>query len=142
MAFVTTIKIPSAGPYETGVLINNAGGYAAGHSATMTVDDQYATGDARDLFYVNQEIWAQNNNKASKPIEFLGICTAVTATTVRMGAGSKFIVADNDPLYTIDAGALAYLKARNTGLSVSGAATCQMEAVSYTHLTLPTTPYV
>jgi hypothetical protein len=105
MAFTFTIKIPVAGPYPSGIKINNGAGYAAGTTAVLTCDDVYATaGDARDVFFVTQEVWAKNTSKTTNPVEFLGTTTNVTATNVRcnVGGGTKFAIADNAELYTVD----------------------------------------
>ena len=130
MAFVTTVRIPVAGPYPSGVKINNGAGYAAGTTAAATVDDIYtAAGDARDIFFVGQQIFAVNTAKVSNPIELLGNCTAVIAAAVTCndGTGFRFAVADNAELYTLNAGALSLAKARATNLAVTGAATCGLE---------------
>lgn len=116
MAFVFTIRVPVAGVYKSGIRINNSGGYASGETGAMTVDDEYATaGDATDVFFVGQTVYAKDASSASNAKRVLGVVTAVSATTVRIGGGTAFAVADNDDLYTDDAGALSYVKAKNTG---------------------------
>lgn len=119
MAFVFTIRVPVAGVYKSGIRINNGGGYASGTSTAMTVDDEYATaGDARDVFFVGQTVYAKDASSPSNAKKVLGVVTAVTATTVRIGGGTAFAVADNDDLYTDDAGAVSYVKAKDTGFTL------------------------
>tara|TARA_R110002051_G_C8659279_1_gene488774 strand:- start:442 stop:888 length:447 start_codon:yes stop_codon:yes gene_type:complete len=129
MGTVCTIKIPVGGPYPSGVKINNGAGYPAATGAAMTVDDVYAiAGDARDIFSVNQEVWAVNTSKPSNPIQFLGTCTAVGATSVRCQTSTTaFALADNAELYTFNAGALSLAKGKNTGLTIVGTPTCGLE---------------
>jgi len=127
MAFSTTVKIPIAGPYPSGVKINNGAGYPAATGTALTVDDVYTTGgDARDVFFVTQEVWAVNTSKVTSPVELLGICSAVSASSVRCQTSkTAFAVADNAELYTLDPGALSLIKAKNTGLTL--AATTSIE---------------
>lgn len=127
MPFVFTIRIPVAGVYKSGIRINNAGGYASGTSTAMTVDDEYATaGDATDVFFVGQTVYAKDASSPSTAKKVLGVVTAVTSTTVRIGGGTAFAVADNDDLYTDDAGALSFVKAKNTGKTIGVATSVEV----------------
>ena len=129
MGFALTVRIPSAGPNRSGIRINNAGGYAAGTTTAMTVDDVYATaGDATDIFVVGETVYAVNTAKASTAKEPLGIITAVTSTTIRIANGgvTKFALDDYADLFTDNKIGLATAKCKNSG-STLDAVTTQLE---------------
>ena len=104
MPFSFSIKVPAAGPYQSDIFINNAGGYPKAEGGAMTTDGL----DARNTFYVGALVYAKDKNSRSDPLRVLGRCTAVTATSVRIGAGTGFAVSDNDELYCEDTAARAY----------------------------------
>lgn len=126
MGFALTVRIPSAGPNRSGIRINNVGGYAAGTTTAMTVDDVYATaGDATDIFLVGETVYAVNTAKASTAKEPLGIITAVTSTTIRIAnsGGTKFALDDNADLFTDNKVGLATAKCKNSGATLAAAST-------------------
>lgn len=126
MGFALTVRIPSAGPNRSGIRINNVGGYAAGTTTAMTVDDVYATaGDATDIFLVGETVYAVNTAKASTAKEPLGIITAVTSTTIRIAnsGGTKFALDDNADLFTDNKAGLATAKCKNSGATLAAAST-------------------
>ena len=128
MAFVVSVKVPVAGPIASGVKVIAAAGVAATTTTAWNCDDIYGIGgDARDIFPVASELWAKNTAK-NNTIEKLGIVTAVTATSLRcQTTGTAFTLADNDELYTFNPGGVALALGKNSGLSVSGAATNGLE---------------
>ena len=124
MGFSLTVRIPNAGPNRAGVRINNAGGYAAGTSTAMTVDDIYTTaGDATDIFVVGEVVYAVDASSPTTGKKQLGIVTAVTATTVRIGGGTNFAIEDDAELYTDNKCGLATAKAKNSGATLAAATT-------------------
>ena len=112
---VWTFRFPPNGPYDAGVQINNASGYAASTTGAMTVDDDYSTGDARDVISVGDNVWANQSGVFTK----LGTVTAIGATAVTVGAGIAIAVADNDILYVEDSAGPLYGKMLNTGVAPS-----------------------
>ena len=108
MAFQFSISVPAAGPYPTGALINNGAGYAAGTATAMTTDG----GNASHAFPVGSTVMAKDVNARSDPLRVLGVVTANGATNVRIGAGTKFAVADNLELYCTDSATIAYKLAK------------------------------
>ena len=128
MAFQFSISLPAAGPYATGVKINNAGGYAAGTTAAMTVDGLNAT----QVFPVGSTIMARDNAQASTPMRVLGVVTHNGATNVRIngGGGTAFTLADDDVLYCLDVATLAWAKAdafaAGAGLPIAPTTTVQV----------------
>lgn len=106
--------------------INNAAGYAAGTSTAMTSDDFLPSGDVRTVIVVGMDVWAKNPAQ-NNAIQFLGTCTAVTATSVRCGGGTKFAINDNAELYVVDPANLAYTLALGRGFVLSAAATAGVE---------------
>ena len=128
MAFQFSISLPAAGPYATGVKINNAGGYAAGTTAAMTVDGLNAT----QVFPIGSTIMARDYAQASNPMRVLGVVTHHGATNVRIngGGGTAFALSDNDVLYCLDVAALAYAKAdafaAGAGLPIAPTTTVQV----------------
>tara|TARA_R100000008_G_scaffold8678_1_gene4487 strand:+ start:52 stop:492 length:441 start_codon:yes stop_codon:yes gene_type:complete len=129
MAFIVSVKVPVAGPWMSGVRVNAAAGVAATTTTAWVVDDIYsAAADARDIFTVGLEVWAKNTSKPSSPIEKLGLVSAVTATSIRCQVtGTAFAIADNAELYTQNPGGVALAKGKDSGQSVSGAATNALE---------------
>ncbi len=115
---VWTFRFPPNGPYDSGVQINNVGGYAATTASAMTVDDDYTTGDARDVIRVGDVIWVKKSNKGNDFTK-LGTVTAIGATAVTIGAGITVAVADNDILYVEDPAGPLYGKMLNTGTAPS-----------------------
>ena len=115
MAFQFSISIPTAGPYPTGVLINNGAGYAAGTATAMTTDG----GNASHAFPVGSTVMAKDVNARSNPLRVLGAVTANSATTVRIGAGTKFAVTDNLELYCIDSATVVYKLAKEYAATAS-----------------------
>ena len=115
---VWTFRFPPNGPYDAGIQINNGAGYAAATAGAMTVDDDYTTGDARDVISVGDVIWV---NKTDKGANFtrLGVCTAIGAAAVTIGGGTTVAVADNDILYVEDPAGPLYGKMLNTGTAPS-----------------------
>ena len=105
MAFQFSISVPAAGPYPTGILINNGAGYAAGTATAMTTDG----GNASHVFPVGSTVMAKDVNARSDPLRVLGVVTANGAATVRIGGGTKFAVTDDLELYCIDSATLAFL---------------------------------
>ena len=122
---VWTFRFPPNGPYDAGVQINNASGYAASTSSAMTVDDDYTTGDARDVISVGDNIWANQNGTFTK----LGTCTAIGATSVTIGGGTAIAVSDNDILYVEDPAGPLYGKMLNTGTAPSANTLIEMSIV-------------
>ncbi len=79
--------------YNTGVLINNGGGYAAGTATALTVD----TMDVRLHFTVGDTLYNASGAR-------LGTITALgRATSVTVGGGLLAAVANNDPLHKLGA---------------------------------------
>ena len=75
--------------YNTGVLINNGGGYAAGTTTALTVD----TMDVRLHFTVGDTLVNASGVR-------VGVITAIgSATSVTCGAGTLVAVANNDPMH-------------------------------------------
>tara|TARA_R110000751_G_scaffold122977_4_gene223654 strand:+ start:218 stop:634 length:417 start_codon:yes stop_codon:yes gene_type:complete len=112
---VWNFRFPPVGPYDAGVQINNGAGYAAAETGAMTVDDDYSTGDARDVISVGDNIWVNQSGTFTN----LGICTAIAATTVTVGGGITIAVSDNDILYVEDSAGPLYGKMLNTGVAPS-----------------------
>ena len=110
---VWAFRFPPHGPYDSGVQINNGAGYAATTTA-LTVDDDYTTGDARDVISVGDVIWAQQDNKGAN-FTRLGTCTVIAATVVTIGAGIPVAVSDNEILYVEDPAGPLYGQMLNTG---------------------------
>ena len=106
--------------------INNASGYAAGTSTAMTSDDFLPSGDVRTVIPVGLDVWAKNPAQ-NNAIQFLGKCTAVTATSVRIGAGTKFAINDNAELYVVDPANLAYTLASGRGYVLADPASAGLE---------------
>lgn len=122
---VWTFRFPPNGPYDAGVQINNASGYAASTTGAMTVDDDYSTGDARDVISVGDNVWANQSGVFTK----LGTVTAIGATAVTVGAGIAIAVADNDILYVEDPAGPLYGKMLNTGVAPSANTLVEMSIV-------------
>lgn len=122
---VWTFRFPPNGPYDAGVQINNAGGYAAGTSSAMTVDDDYTTGDARNVISTGDNIWVNQSGTFTK----LGTCTAIGATSVTIGGGTAIAVSDNDILYVEDPAGPLYGKMLNTGTAPSANTLIEMTIV-------------
>ena len=120
MAYSVSVRVPTAGPYPTGIHVNNAAGYAAAHTATATVDDVYGSSgaDATLVFKVGRTVMAYDNSKVVPQLLPLGLITHISATTIRCSGGTRFAVADNAELYIDDAATVALLKA--TQLVVAG----------------------
>jgi len=75
--------------YNTGVLINNVGGYAAGTATALTVD----TIDCRLHFNVGETLY---NSSGAR----LGTITAIgSATSITVGGGLLAAVSNNDPMH-------------------------------------------
>jgi hypothetical protein len=74
----------------TGVLINNGGGYSAATTSAMTVD----TVDATTKISVG-DVLRRTNNAG----DVIGTVTAVTSTSITIGAGTLATVNDDDPIY-------------------------------------------
>lgn len=74
----------------TGVLINNGGGYSAATTSAMTVD----TVDATTKISVG-DVLRRTNNAG----DVIGTVTAVTSTSITIGAGTLVTVNDDDPIY-------------------------------------------
>ena len=56
-----SVRLPAAGPWLAMVRINNAAGYAAGHTAAMVVDDFLpGSATAASVIADGMEIWAKN----------------------------------------------------------------------------------
>ena len=128
MPSFASVRLPVAGPYPTMCHINNAAGYAAGTSTAMTTDDALpGSGAVTTVIPVGFQVWAKNTTKKSQPIELLGVCTAVTATSVRIGGGIKFAVIDNQELYVVDPAGLAITLATGNGFVLTNAATSALE---------------
>lgn len=108
MAFQFSISVPAAGPYPTGILINNGAGYPSGTATAMTTDG----GNASHVFPVGSTVMAKDVNARSDPLRVLGVVTVNGATTVRIGGGIKYAVTDNLELYCIDAATIAYKLAK------------------------------
>jgi len=105
------------------VRINNAAGYAAGHTAAMVVDDYLpAAATAASVIPDGMEIWAKNAVQGNA-VQFLGIQTGAGATASRVAAGLNFAVADNDELYVVDPANLAFALASGRGLVIADPAT-------------------
>mgnify|MGYP003626087456 CR=1 FL=1 len=79
------------GIVTSGVLINNGGGYAANTTGAMTVDTVSAT----DHFAVGDSVYNSSTI-------LIGIVTAVTTTSVTIGAGTNVSVANDEALYKYD----------------------------------------
>ena len=112
---VWNFRFPPVGPYDSGVQINNGAGYAKGETGAMTVDDDYSTGDARDVISVGDNVWANQSGVFTK----LGTVTAIGATAVTVGGGIAIAVSDNDILYVEDSAGPLYGKMLNTGVAPS-----------------------
>ena len=114
MAYSVSVRVPTAGPYPTGIHVNNGAGYAASTTTALTVDDVYASAgcDATIVFKVGRTVMAFDNSKVVPQLLPLGVITAVTATTVRIanGGGTRFAVADNLELFIDDASTVALIK--------------------------------
>ena len=125
---VWTFRFPPHGPYDSGVQINNAGGYAAATAGALTVDDDYTTGDARDVISVGDVICVKQADKGANYTR-LGVCTAIGATAVTIGAGTAVAVADNEILYVEDPAGPLYGKMLNTGTAPSANTLIEMNIV-------------
>lgn len=106
MPVMFSVIVPAAGPYPTGILINNGAGYAKGTTAAMTTDG----GNASHAFPIGAVVMAKDVNARSDPTRVLGNATANGATNVRIagGGGTKFALTDNAELYSTDSAALAF----------------------------------
>jgi hypothetical protein len=110
--------------------VNNAAGYAAGTTTAMTTDDTLpGSGAVTTVIPLGYQVWAKNTTKASQPIELLGQCTAVSATSVRIGGGggTKFALVDNQELYVIDPAGLALTLAIGYGFTLADPGTAALE---------------
>ena len=125
---VWTFRFPPHGPYDSGVQINNAGGYAAATAGALTVDDDYTTGDARDVISVGDVIWVKQADKGANYTR-LGVCTAIGAAAVTIGAGTAVAVADNEILYVEDPAGPLHGKMLNTGTAPSANTLIEMNIV-------------
>ena len=125
---VWTFRFPPHGPYDAGIQINNGAGYAAATAGAMTVDDDYTIGDARDAISVGDVIWVKQANKGSKYTR-LGICTAIGATAVTIGAGTTVAVADNEILYVEDPAGPLFGQMLNTGVAPTADTVIEMNIV-------------
>ena len=74
----------------TGVLINNGSGYSAATTSAMTVDGV----DATTKISVG-DVLRRTNNAG----DVIGTVTAVTSTSITIGAGTLTSVNDDDPIY-------------------------------------------
>ena len=74
----------------TGVLINNGSGYSAATTSAMTVDGV----DATTKISVG-DVLRRTNNAG----DVIGTVTAVTSTSITIGAGTLTSVNNNDPIY-------------------------------------------
>ena len=111
------------------VRINNAAGYAAGHTAAMVVDDFLpGSSSAATVIPNSLEIWAKNATQGNA-IQLLGTQTNPGATASRCndGKGLRFAVADNDELYVVDPANLAFALAMGKGFVIANPATCATE---------------
>lgn len=130
MPSFVSVNLPAAGPHATLCFVNNGAGYAAGTTTAMTTDDTLPGGQAvNTVITVGKEVWAKNTTKASQPVELLGICSAVTTTSVRIanGGGTKFALVDNQELYVVDPGGLALTLAIGKGFSLADPGTAALE---------------
>ena len=124
----TVLTFPPNGPWDTGVRINNAAGYAAGTTATMAVDDIYNVGgDASDIFAVMDDVYIKRGNK----FLLLGTCSATgTSTTIRIlhaTGGSLQAVLDNEILYSYDLGGIVQAQAKDGGGAIGkGSVECEV----------------
>jgi hypothetical protein len=73
--------------YNTGIQVNEADGVSIGETA-ITVD----TVDARLHFNVGETVYSPNEER-------VGVITALSATTVTIGAGSLVTINDDEPLF-------------------------------------------
>ena len=124
-----TVKLPAAGPWPTMCAINNAAGYAAGTTTAMTSDDFLPqAGDVRTVILPGMEIWAKNPAQGNA-MQFLGMGTNFTATSVRIndGKGARFAIEDNAELYVVDPANLAYTLAVGRGFGLAAANTSGVE---------------
>tara|TARA_R100000008_G_scaffold24736_1_gene13310 strand:+ start:7287 stop:7820 length:534 start_codon:yes stop_codon:yes gene_type:complete len=78
--------------FNTGVLINNGGGYAAGTTGAMTVD----TIDPRLHFNIGETIYSATGAR-------IGVITALGALAITCGAGTLVAVANNDAIHKFGA---------------------------------------
>ena len=79
--------------FNTGVLINNGGGYAVGETGALAVD----TVDVRVHFNVGETLYNASGAR-------LGTITAIGgATSVTVGGGLLAAVANNDPIHKLGA---------------------------------------
>jgi hypothetical protein len=85
-------QVPTVSRISTGVLINNAGGYAASTTAAITVDGV----DARNIFDNGDKVYRVDGTVLGT------INHAVTETTIRIsgGGGTAALLQDNEELYS------------------------------------------
>jgi hypothetical protein len=83
-----TVRGPS-----TGVQINNGSGYSSSTTSAMTVDGV----DATTIFEVGDKVY-KDNSSGTNP-QLIGTLTAVSATSITVGAGTAVAVSDNELLY-------------------------------------------
>lgn len=88
LADMTTQLASNGSRPRTGVLINNASGYASGTTGAMSVNGA----DATDFFEVGNRLYKADGKD-------LGAITAVTETTVTVGDGTSDAVVDDDELF-------------------------------------------
>ena len=130
MVSFVSVALPVAGPHATLCFVNNAAGYAAGTTTAMTTDDTLpGSGAVNTVIPVGYQVWAKNTNKKSQPIELLGVCSAVTTTSVRIanGGGTKFALVDNQELYVVDTAGLALTLAIGNGFTLADPGTAALE---------------
>ena len=81
--------------HNTGVLINNSGGYSASTTGAMTVDGNNAT----HYFESGEKVYRSDGT-------LLGTITAIGSTSITIGAGTAALVLDNEPLFNQPVGLL------------------------------------
>ena len=86
---VSVRKTTNGTRLRTGVLVNDASGYAASTTGAMTVDGV----DATTVFAVDDFVYKANGKE-------LGKVTAVTTTSVTIGGGTTEALVDDDELFS------------------------------------------
>ena len=91
-----TFSYPPVMAHPSGILVNNAAGYAKGVTSAMTVDGT----DATTVFKANAALYKIYIKNDAGAYLFVGKVTAVAdANTITVGGGLLHTLTDNDELY-------------------------------------------
>ena len=98
-SYLNSYYAPELG--QTGILINNGGGYSANHTGAMTVDGiSIPTGTTGfETSIANTGIVNNETALFKSDGTFIGLVTAQSATTITVGAGIAVALADNTELF-------------------------------------------